>query len=466
MNLKHKISEREVHNINSELAQGVVNRASETLLVMAILFSIYGIMSSSIISKYDPSITMWANTWPRILLNGIPFALLAFFLRKTPKYLNGKVLLWAIVQPIIFMIACNIHVWPIMIARDLEIYKYFHAANMFVITFGLTFVAPPRSIMLVQVASYTLFFLIPLLYITRSDQSLMSMIINDYICMTTGACVAGHLTYRLRRRVAFMDAQIKSQLTPLVGEAVASAIYNNDLYRLNNRKSLGLILSIDLRGYTQFLQMSPKEVSSAFMKEYHFMVSSTVGKFGGFTHKTAGDSHLISFGLMDGSADLSDIPELREEVMEAEMRKIKVLVETALHMFEELIDKYLQLKLRYDIADDLRVGAALASGMIEIQIQGDQNYHQEVNIVGDTIVRSVRLEAYTKFLMSHIAPTSCMLIISPEIIEKLDLDYKHNIKSWTINNNEQHVRDYPHIRKLYYKIWLPSHQYYNKKQAS
>lgn len=465
MTLKYKISEREVQNINKVLVQGVVNRASDTLLVMALLSSIYGIMSTSIISKYDSNITMWSNFWPRILFNGIPFSLLAFFLKRSSEHLNSKALLWAIVQPIIFTVACCIHVWPLMIAGHLELYKYFHAANIFAITFGVTFVAPSRAVMVTHISSYTLFFLIPLLYITRSDQGLMSMIINDYICMSIGAGVAGHLTYRLRRKVAFMDAQIKSQLTPLVGETVASAIYNNNFERLNNRKALGLILSMDLRGYTQFLQMSPKEVSSAFMKEYHFMVSSTVGKFGGFTHKTAGDSHLISFGLMNGSADLSDIPELREEVMEAEIRKVKALVETALQMFEELIDKYLKLKLRYDISDNLRVGAALASGMIEIQIQGDENYHQEVNIVGDTIVRSVRLEAYTKFLMNHIEPTSSMLIISPEIIEKLELDYKLNIKSWMIDNNDQQVRDYPHIRKLYYKIWLPS-QYYSKKHAS
>lgn len=465
MNLKHKTSERDVHSINAVLDQGVVNRASENLLVMALLFSIYGIMSTSIISKYDPSVNMWNNTWPRVLLNGIPFSLLAFYLRKSSHNLHGKALLWAILQPMIFMVACFIHAWPVMMAGNLDLYKYFHAANMFVVTFGFTFVAPSRSIMLAHFSSYTLFFLIPLLYITRSDQDLLSMIVNDYLCMTMGACLAGHLTYRLRRKVAFMDAQIKSQLTPLVGEAVASAIYNNNFDRLNNRKSLGLILSMDLRGYTQFLQMSPKEVSSAFMKEYHFMVSSTVGKFGGFTHKTAGDSHLISFGLMDDSADLSDIPELREEVMDAEMRKVKALVETAIQMFEELIEKYLALKLRYDISDNLRLGAALASGMIEIQIQGDENYHQEVNIVGDTIVRSVRLESYTKFLMNHVAPTSSMLIISPEIMEKLELDYKHNIKSWMINNNDQQVRDYPHIRKLYYKIWLPS-QYSSKRQAS
>lgn len=466
MILKHKLSERDVHNINKVLAQGVVNRASDNLMVMALLSSIYGIMSTTIISKYDPSITMWSNLWPRILLNGIPFLLLAFFLKKPrERYLKTKGMLWAIVQPMIFTVACCIYVWPLMMAGHLELYKYFHAANIFVITFGLTFVAPSRVIMLAHVSSYTLFFLIPLLYITRSDESLVSMIVNDYICMTIGACVAGHLTYRLRRKVAYMDAQIKSQLTPLVGEAVASAIYNNNFERLNNKKALGLILSMDLRGYTQFLQTSPKEVSSAFMKEYHFMVSSTVGKFGGFTHKTAGDSHLISFGLMDGSADLSDIPELREEVMEAEMRKIKALVETAIQMFDELMDKYQKLKLRYDIEDNLRVGAAIASGMIELQIQGDEHYHQEVNIVGDTIVRSVRLEAYTKFLMNHIAPTSSMLIISPEILEELELDYKLNIRSWSIDTSDQQVRDYPHIRKLYYKIWLPS-QYYINKHAS
>ncbi len=324
MTLKYKINELEVQNIHNVLAQGVVNRASDNLLVIALLSSIYGIMSTEIIVKYDSSITMWSNLWPRILFNGIPFLLLSLFLKKSSSNLKTKELIWAVVQPIIFMTACCIHVWPLMMGGKLGIYMYFHAANIFVITFGLTFVAPSTLVMISYIFSFTLFFLIPLLYITRTDPSLISMIINDYICMTIGACVAGHLTYRLRRKVAFMDAQIKSQLTPLVGEAVVSAIYNNNLERLNNRKSYGLILSMDLRGYTQLLQMNPNEVSSAFMKEYHFMVCSTVGKFGGFTHKTAGDSHLISFGLMDESADLSDIPGIENDVIDAECEKHNV----------------------------------------------------------------------------------------------------------------------------------------------
>jgi len=465
MTINSKSREREVQKINLILDQGVVSRASDSLLVMAFLFSIYGIMSTEIITKFDSSVTIWSNSWPRILFNGLPFALLALYFKKKSINLNFKAILWAILQPLIFTIACCIHVWPLMIAGNLEIYYYFHAANMFVITFGLTFVAPSRSIMIAHVSSYTILFLIPLLYITRIDKSLMSMIINDYICMTIGACVAGHLTYKLRRKVAIMDAQIKSKVTPLVGEAVVSAIYNNNLEILNNRKAFGLILSMDLRGYTQFLQLNPKEISSAFMKEYHFMVSSTVGKYGGFTHKTAGDSHLISFGLMDESVDLSDIPGIQNEIIEAEMRKAGHLVERSIKMFEELIEKYEKLIARYDISDNLRIGAALASGLIEIQIQGDENYHQEVNIVGDTIVRSVRLEAYTKFLMNQVAPTCSMLILSPEIIDTFKFSFQLNIRSWIIYNSEQYVRDYPELKNLYYIIWVPA-QRQSSKNAS
>ena len=236
MTLNHKKTERDVQKIDFELDQGVVSRASDLLLVMALLFSIYGVMSTEIISKFDSSITIWSNTWPRVLFNGIPFAFLAWYLRKKSIHLYFKALLWAIAQPLIFTGACFIHVWPLMNAGHLGIYYYFHAANMFVITFGLTFVAPSRAVMVAHVVSYTLLFLAPLLYITRTDASLTSMIINDYICMTMGACVAGHLTYRLRKKVSIMSATIKSKVTPLVGEAVVSAIYNNTLGSNKNHR--------------------------------------------------------------------------------------------------------------------------------------------------------------------------------------------------------------------------------------
>ncbi len=138
------------------------------------------------------------------------------------------------------------------------------------------------------------------------------------------------------------------------------------------------------------------------------------------------------------------------------MRKTQRLVQVALEMFEELIVKYEKLKQRYDISDYLKIGAALASGVIEIQIQGDEKYHQEVNIVGESIVKCVRLEAYTKFLMNQVSPDSSMLILSPEVVEKLEIDLKYNIRTWNIYGNEQSVRDYPDLKKIYYMVWVPA----------
>ncbi len=463
MNLKHKLREQDVHKINNGINQGIVDRASDALWVMALLFSVYGLMSTGIISKYDSSVTMWSNTWPRILFNGIPFAVLAWLLKRQSWSYALRISLWAGVQPIIFVFACCIYVWPLMMEGHTELYKYFHAANMFVITFGFIFVAPSPHFMLVHVASYTIFFLVPLLFIVQGDRNLYLMIVNDYLCMTIGACFAGRLTYRLRRKVSLMDAQIKSDLTSIVGVTVASAIYNDSLERLNDKKAFGLILSMDLRGYTRFLHSIPKEISSSFMREYHFMVSTTVGKFNGFIHKTAGDSHLVSFGLMDESADLSDISELQGEVAEAESRKVQFLASKATLMFEEIVDKFEKLKMHYDISEYLKMGAALAAGPIEIRIQGNKNYRQEVDIEGDAIVRSMRLESYTKLLINRINPVGSLLILSPELIEDLQVEVSFHV--WNIREGDQFVRDYPQFKQVYYKAWLPM-QIQSKKLVS
>lgn len=451
MSSKHLVSKQDAKDIYKKLDQGVAQRAAHSFFVYAFVFSIYGIMSTGIISKYDPDITVFNNSWPRFLFNGLPFLWLGFYLRKNDGNPYIKTFIWAAAQPIIFVIACCIHVWPLMHTGHLELYKYFHAANMFVITFSITYVAPARRVLSAHLAIYIILFLLPLIYLTKSDNDLASMIVNDFICMTLGASIAGHFTYRLRKQIAFLDAQIKSTLTPLVGSAVTSAIYSQRLDNLNNKSAYGLILAMDLRGYTQFMHSAPKEVSSAFMKEYHFLVSTTVGKFNGFIHKTAGDGHLISFGLMDESADLSDIRELRFEVISAEMHKSKILAESVETMFDELIEKYEQLKTKYDVTETLCIGAALASGNIEIKIQGNQDYRLEVNIDGDTIVRGARLEAYTKLMLSQLGPESSLLVYSPEIIENLKC---HTLlEEWTIQNSSQSVRDYPLIKRLYYKIW-------------
>ena len=461
MDLKYKFTEHEVQKIKSQLEQDVIKKASQTAFVFAVLFSVYGVMSTGIITKYDSHVTMWSNSWPRILFNGIPFVLLGLFLRNRRASGQMKAFIWAILQPLIFVGACCVHVWPLMFAGNLEIYKYFHAANMFVITFGFIFVAPNRTVLIIHLASYTLAFLAPLLYLTHGSNDLSSMIVNDYICMTLGAAVAATFTYDLKEKIAFMDAQIKSTLTPFVGNTLATAIYNDKLDSLNNKKAFGLILSMDLRSYTHFIHTTPKDVSSNFMKEYHFLVSTTVGKYNGFIHKTTGDGHLISFGLMDESADLSDIQEIRSEVVEAEYRKAKILAENAVRMFDDLIIKYEKLKFRYDISERLTIGAALAAGPIEIQIQGDENYRQEVNIEGDTIARSSRLEAYTKFLVTRVKTPGSMLIISPEVVD--DLGSEVHSRTWYLKDDEVPVRDFPDLKKVFYRSWASDSNQSEKK---
>lgn len=463
MNLKHKLTEHESKKIEQDLNQGVAHRGANLVFVFSLLFSVYGVMSAGIISKYSAEVSLWSNSWPRILFNGLPFLLLGLFLKRSRINTYKKILLWAVLQPLIFMVACCIYVWPIMMDGHLEIYKYFHAANMFVITFGITFVAPSRKVMWVHVCSYSIFFLVPLMLIARADSDLSSMIVNDYICMTLGAVIAGQFTYELRKKVAFMDAQIKSTLTPFVGNTVASAIYNQSLDNLNNKSCYGLILSMDIRGYTKFLHTHSQELSSSFMKDYHFLVSTTVGKYNGFIHKTVGDSHIISFGLMDESADLSDIEDLKSELVSAEKIKSQQLAVSAQQMFDELIEKVDQLKASYHIIDDIWIGAGIAAGNIQLQIQGNQTYRQEVNIDGDTIVRCARLEAYTKLIMNKINEKCSVLIFSPEM--KGILSSQFNLEPWSTDGQDMAVRDYPDIKMVYYKKYQAFQKYRQLRSA-
>lgn len=132
-------------------------------------------------------------------------------------------------------------------------------------------------------------------------------------------------------------------------------------------------------------------------------------------------------------------------------------------MFDELIEKVDQLKASYHIIDDIWIGAGIAAGNIQLQIQGNQTYRQEVNIDGDTIVRCARLEAYTKLIMNKINEKCSLLIFSPEM--KGILNSQINLEPWSTDGQDMAVRDYPDIKMIYYKKYQAFQKYRQLRSA-
>ena len=148
------------------------------------------------------------------------------------------------------------------------------------------------------------------------------------------------------------------------------------------------------------------------MNEYHSLVSATVGEIGGHVHKLNGDGHLISFGVMD-EIPVNDLPDLGSEGVLAEQNRKKGNFERSVKAFERLMFGSEALKIKYFVGHELKVGAGLAYGEIEVKVLGDELHRKELDIVGESIVRSVRLEGYSKLLNKEIDGLSSFLVIDP-----------------------------------------------------
>lgn len=448
---KASLSEKDQLLVDENLLKGAAYRATILYALFGAASIIYGFQTHEVISQYLPDVTMWDNIWPRMMFNSLPCLVLAFLNERSKISAKTKVLIWAIGYPLIFLSACMIYVWPIILTGNPEAYLYFHAANMFCTSISLLLVAPAVKLLIVQIIAFTLTFYLPVHYFLESNPIIQNLFVNDSINSLSFAIFCAVFLHSLRQKLSVFELKIKERVAPFLGKNLVSAIYDNNLKALEEKTSYGLILSIDLRGYTNFKQQNDKKLTADFMREYHANISRKVAEYGGFLHKSNGDGHLISFGIINENDSLEEIPGLGMELLNAELRSTKHYGEHAVRLMENLIVHFESLKDKYHISSDMRIGAALAAGNIDIKLHGDGVNRSEVDLDGEAVFKSARLEAYTKLMGIKLDEQASIFIISPEIVDSLKID--GNFDVWKINEEALRVRDFPEIEKLYFKKW-------------
>src|SRR5207248_673796 len=115
-------------------------------------------------------------------------------------------------------------------------------------------------------------------------------------------------------------------------------------------------ISMDLRGYTQLVRGIGTTVSAKFMDEYHKAVSTVVGSRKGYIHKTAGDGHLVSFGLMDDLPDLSDLPGIEDELNEAEKNRGRHFLAKAIETVDAVVRNLSRLADQFNLEFCPKIG--------------------------------------------------------------------------------------------------------------
>ena len=441
--------------VSQKLYDDTVQRSVIVSCLFGVAFITYGFTVTGYLQKFVPHLTYWDNVWPRVVFNGIPFFLLAYFLR-TSKGISSfaKCRIWAFCFALIFHIACWIYVWPAVLKGNAQILGVVNAANLFVITFAYLVVSPPNRLQLFFLASIIGWFLVPFGVVAylSGDKILFQVLVSDQVHIVLLNIALSSMINQIRARLAVYDIRHHQQAEKFLGSWVSKAIFESREDMLKARKAKGFFLSLDIRGYTNLLKALKPIEASSFMSEYHRFVSEIIGKHRGFIHKTIGDGHLISFGVMDQQADLSNVPGVEHEEALAEQRRNKFLLRDALTAVEEVIVRVQSLSQKTGDLGALSIGAGISYGEAEVKVFGHESHRQELDVFGSVIIQSTRLESYSKYLARRCLPGSSVLVIAPDVSDFVD-DRNYFLVAAT---KENPVRDFHNLEWVLFRAFVPS----------
>lgn len=430
-----------------------VDRAVYLSLLFAMMFPIYGITIHEYLLQFQSDIPFWGNLWPRILINTSTFLVAAILIKSIPISNMWKVLLWFGLFAGNMHAASWIYVWPIILSGKPEVLGFIHAAN--ITSFSLVFLllAVPNRYLIPAVILVSIIFWLPLGFVLNygNNPSYVKMILTDVIQGMIVNCVGSSFISRLRVRSFELEMRQKREAEKFLGTTVSKAIFNNRGDLLEDRMSSGFVMSIDIRGYTNLLKQFPKQMISKFIEHYHEMVSQVTEANGGVIHKTAGDGHLICFGILDEMVDLSDIPGIEDEEKQALRKRNSHLLKKALTASEEIVVSARKMAVSYLGISSLKIGIGIDYGDVHIKVFGGEHMRKELDVFGIPVNCATRLEAHTKLLDHSLGQSMeknrCYIVLSPAAAEFLDR--KQELRVCSVGDKP--VRDFPDIKELFVK---------------
>ena len=433
--------------------RGAVFRSALMSGLFAAAFTTYGFTSLEYIQRHQPNANLLSNVGLRFLFNGLPFAVLSLFLLRSKVGDRAKLRLWLIVFPLVINAASWIYVWPLMLTGNNTVYGPFHAANIYVFAICFIAVSPPNRYLLLLVASSIVGYWAPLLWVIRQsgDSVLLKLVALDVLHTTILNCLGSTMIYKIRVRLSKMEHQRQSDASKFLGDTVSNAIFQNRTHSLVNKKVTGVIAASDIRGYTEMMTKFPQEEVAKIMDGYHALMSEAVAKYGGFIHKSTGDGHIMTFGVMDEQVDLSDIPGIDEEAATAARNRNQSLVRAAASACREVMDGLAALVATSGLGVKISVGAAIDFGEMELRTIGNKQHRLEYDIFGRTVIRAARLEGHTKALRKNMFHDASMLILSDEAAQ-IGAETEHFIR---VNTRSCPVRDFPEIQQLWVQLFWP-----------
>lgn len=444
----------ENQKITESVLRGVVSRAGILSAILCLVFSTYGFTSFEFIHFFDPKVTLFNNVWPRILFNTIPLGLFWLMFRDYKNNIKRKALIWTFGLPIVYVSACLIHVWPIIYSGNSDIVMYVHSANAFIITICFLTVSPPPKLLFMQASTFFVLFIIPLalMLYKNGNTILLKIVLSDLTIAFAASMFVSLQIYKLRLKIATFDHHVKKSAAPFLGGVLTKAIYEQNDNLLKDRNVNSIIVMVDIRGYSEFSNKNGEKIVRNFMTDYHALVSKICNDLGGYMHKASGDGHLISFGVMDESPNLFDLPGMESEVVSANVKLSKARFSNSLIAAATIALQFDNLKEKFDIVDNISLGFGIAEGDVTVSVQGDES-RKELDINGRTIILAARLEAYSKVIRMSVAPDKSVVVVEPSLSKYFD-DENRMFRKWDTVEASLQVRNFPEIHHVYYHVFL------------
>ncbi len=435
--------------IEKKLLEGVVARTSTLFFTWAFISTLYGFLSLELFQRKIPGLTLWDNVWPRFFLSSLPLIFAALIYRRNNHFTKIKVYLTIVLMPLFLMMASMIMAWPLFWGGHYDFYLQFHATNIIAMASGIFVISASPRMILAQCAGFILIYFGPLIILFSQFRSELAQIIcSDSLMISIILFITLKSIYQLRVSLAIDDNQRRKKASLFLGKKLTDVIYNSSSMIHDDYTRDGLIMSVDLRGYTRFTQSTDTETVRLFMSEYYSLMTKVVTSNGSYLHKTSGDGFLISIGVMDNEVDLSDLPH-QEDKFDTEKTKANSL-RHAFEVFTKMAQGLEVLSAKYNFSNPLVLGAGCAFGAIEVLVRGDDSSRLELDIQGNSIIKSVRLEAYSKLLNQNIDNESSFLLLAPELTTSAHPSQSFKTLMVTGDNK---VRDYPEIDLILYRQW-------------
>ncbi|MEZ4814725.1 MAG: adenylate/guanylate cyclase domain-containing protein [Bdellovibrionota bacterium] len=429
--------------ISESLYADTAKRALYLSLICSLLFLTLGITSYDYLHFFNQNITLWSNLWPRLVFNTLPWLLAALYIQKHKHKPKTKIINWTIFHGLIFIVTGFIHVWPIALNGSPESLIYVGATNGAYFFGTWVILAIPKKIIPICLTITILLVWLPLITIAKITGNLIIFknVLNDTLFLGPAGFGAGFFISKLYEQIARIKAEKQIEAAKFLGTEVYSAIFEDKKELFKEETRTGYVLYIDIRNSTYMTNNFKKEWE-AFGREWMAAASDLVPNNRGNLLKTGGDSLLITFGVFDEALpDLSDIPGIERDEISAENQRWKELTYHCFSCTHKLIQKFQELSKLHFPNTPVKLGAGIDRGPIHRGIRGSDR-KMELDIWGDRVNCSSRLQDYSKNLLSHFEKDSSVLVVSPFAGDYIEdqTDFKTHLI------NDSGIKDFPGIK--------------------